>query len=325
VDGQRRLASARVLVVGVGALGGSLASSMVRAGVGFVRIVDRDDIEVGNLQRQSLYDEDDVAAGLPKAVTAARKLARANSSVRIEAVTADVSPGNIEALVKDCSLVLDGSDNVEVRLLVNDACLKHSVPWIYGAVIGTSGCTYTILPGEGPCFRCIVSQLPAQGTVPTTETAGVLGMTPQAISALQAAEAIKLLTGHRADLVRGVRFVELWEGSSEELTVAKGPVPCPACDMARYEYLDQSGTPADIKRIGRIAFQLSPFPGRAPDLAALSRRLAGAGKVTCNDYLLRLQTSPDLVLILFADGRMVVRGTEDEEAARAACTRFFGS
>jgi molybdopterin/thiamine biosynthesis adenylyltransferase len=328
IDGQRRLASSRVLVVGVGALGGALASSMVRAGVGFVRLVDRDDVEIGNLQRQSLYDEEDIVAGLPKAVTAARKLARANSSVRIEAITADVSPRNIEALVGDCSLVLDGSDNFETRLLLNDACLKHRVPWIYGAVIGTGGCTFTILPGDGPCFRCVISSLPAAGTVPTTETAGVLGMTPQAVSALQAAEAIKLLTGRRADLVRGMRFLDLWDGSFEELKVAKGPQPCPACDMARYEYLDGAVSPggtAGTKKIGRTSVQVDPGPGRAPDLAALSRKLAGRGKVTCNGDMLKFETSSGLVLVLFADGRAIVKGTGDEGAARAAYEQHFGS
>jgi ribulose-bisphosphate carboxylase large chain len=252
VEGQRRLADARVLVLGVGALGGALASSMVRAGVGFVRIVDRDNVEIGNLQRQTLYDEEDVAAGLPKVATAGRKLARANSSVRVEAVTADAGPRNIEALVTDCSLVLDGTDNFETRLLLNDACLKHGVPWIYGAVIGTGGCTFTILPGDGPCFRCLVSSLPAAGTVPTTATAGVLGMTPQAVAALQATEAIKLLAGRRADLVRGVRFLDLWDGSFEELKVAKGPLPCPACDMARYEYLDGIGGIGGTGDIGAV-------------------------------------------------------------------------
>ena len=325
VEGQRRLASSRVLVMGIGALGGALASSMVRAGVGFVRLVDRDDIELGNLQRQFLYDEEDIAAGLPKAVTAARKLARANSSIRIEAFTADVSPGNIEGLVKDCSLVLDGSDNFETRLLLNDACLKHRVPWIYGAVIGTGGCTFTILPGEGPCFRCVISSQPAPGAVPTTETAGVLGMVPQAVAALQAAEAIKLLAGRRADLVRGMRFLDLWEGSFEELKVAKGPQPCPACDMARYEYLDGVRSPRATKRIGRIAVQVDPGPGPAPDFAALARRLAGVGKVTFTEYLLRFETSAGLVFALFADGRAIVKGTGDEAAARAACAQYFGS
>ena len=272
----------------------------------------------------SLYDEDDIAAGLPKAVTAARKLARANSSIRIEAVTADVSPGNIEALVKDCSLVLDGTDNFETRLLLNDACLKHRVPWIYGAVIGTGGCTYTILPGDGPCFRCVISSLPGRGDVPTTETAGVLGMTPQAVAALQAAEAIKLLAGRHTDLVRGMRFLDLWEGSFEELKVAKGPRPCPACDMARYEYLDGAGSPGGAKRIGLIAVQLDPVPGRTPDLAALSGKLSGVGKLTCNASLLRLETPSGLVLALFADGRAIVRGTGDEAAARAACAQYFG-
>ncbi len=325
VEGQRRLTSSRVLVVGIGALGGALASSMVRAGAGFVRIVDRDDIELGNLQRQSLYDEDDISAGLPKAVTAARKLARANSSIRIEAVTANVSPGNVEDLVKDCSLVLDGSDNFETRLLLNDACLKHRVPWIYGAVIGTGGCTFTILPGEGPCFRCIIASQPAPGAVPTTETAGVLGMAPQAVAALQAAEAIKLLAGRRADLVRGMRFLDLWEGSCEELKVSKGPQPCPACDLSRFDYLDGAAVPGGTKVIGRVAVQVDPGLGPVPDFAVLAPRMAVHGKVTFNEYLLRLEASSGLVLVLFADGRVIVKGTGDEAAARAACARYIGS
>ncbi len=324
VDGQRRLSAARVLVMGVGALGTALSSSIVRAGVGFVRLVDRDFIELDNLQRQSLFDEEDIAEGLPKAVAAARKLRRANSAVEVEAVVADVTSANVEMLIEGCGLVLDGSDNVEVRLLLNDACLKHGVPWIYGAAIGTSGCTLTVLPGDGPCFRCLVPALPAPGSLPTCETAGVLGAVPQAVAALQVTEALKLLTGHRDMLVRRMRFVNLWEGTLETLDVAKGPGRCPACDEGRYEYLEGARRSGGTMMCGRSAVQVDPGPVAAPDFPALSRRLAGLGEVAFNEFLLRFKTG-DFEIALFPDGRAIIKGPKDEAAARSIYARIIGS
>lgn len=320
--GQRRLSASRVMVMGVGALGTALGSSLVRAGVGFVRLVDRDFIELENLQRQSLFDEADISEGLPKAVAAARKLRRANGTVEVEPVVADVNSSNVEKLIDGCSLVLDGSDNIEVRLLVNDACLKHGVPWIYGAAIGTTGCTLTIVPGDGPCFRCLVPLLPAPGTIPTCETAGVLGSVPQAVAAMQVTEAIKLLTGRLDSLVRPLRFVDLWEGICETIEVTREPGRCPACDDGRYEYLQgtrRSGT----KMCGRAAVQVDPGPVPAPEFPGLSRRLAAVGDVAFNEHMLRFR-SRDIEIALFSDGRAIIKGPSDEGAARSIYARFIG-
>ncbi len=325
VEGQRRLASARVLVLGIGALGTAVASSMVRAGVGHVRLVDRDYIELDNLQRQSLFDEEDIAAGLPKAVAAGRKLRKANSAVRVEAIVADAGPSNIEGFVSDCTLVLDGCDNFEARLLLNDACLKHRVPWIYGAAIGTSGCTFTVLPGDGPCFRCVIAAVPPAGAVETCETAGVLGAVPQAVAAMQAAEAVKLLAGRRHELVRAMRFVDLWEGSFETLALSKGPQPCPACDLGSFEYLEGARKAGSFRVCGRDAVQVDPGPVPAPDFPALAGKLGSLGIVKFNEHMLRFQEGGGLDMTLFPDGRAIIKGASDEAAARAAYARYIGS
>ncbi len=237
IEGQRKLGAARVVVIGIGALGSAISTSLVRAGVGFLRLVDRDVVEMENLARQTLYDESDAAKGAPKAQAAAGKLREANRAVMIEAVVRDVARGNVLTTIEGCDLLLDGTDNIETRLLINDACLERRLPWIYGGVLGTSGCTMTFLPGDGPCFRCMVPTLPPPGSVTTTAAAGVLGTVPQAVAALQVTEALKLLTGQRGALVRQFRFLEIWEGTLESQEVSKGPAPCPACDLGRFEFL----------------------------------------------------------------------------------------
>ena len=324
VEGQRRLSQSRVLVVGIGALGSTLAAFLVRAGVGFVRLVDRDFIELDNLQRQTLFDEQDIAAGLPKAIAAAEKLRRANSAVTVEPIVADVTAANVERFVEGCNLALDGSDNFEVRLLLNDACLKGRVPWVYGAAIGTTGSTMTFVPGDGPCFRCLVPDIPAPGTVPTCETAGVLATVPQVVASLQATEAIKLLCGHGEDLVRQMRFLDLWAGTVESLEIRKGSERCPACDDGRYEYLEGGRGSGSATMCGRTAVQVDPGPVGAPDFGTLSERLALVGEVSFNRYMLKFKSSGK-ELVLFRDGRAIIKGTSDVTAARAMYARYVGA
>jgi adenylyltransferase/sulfurtransferase len=323
-EGQRRLGSSRALVVGMGALGTALASLLVRAGCGFVRIVDRDFIELDNLQRQTLFDEDDIAKGLPKAVAAAEKLRRANASVAVEAVVADVTAGNITRLVEGSDVVLDGCDNVETRLLLNDACLKLRVPWVYGAAIGMTGATMPIVPGQGPCFRCIVPSQPAPGALPTCETVGVLGTVPQIVASLQVTEAIKILTGHVADLVTQMRYVDVWVGIIEALEIGKGKEPCPACDLARFEFLEGTRGGGSAKMCGRTAVQVDPGKVAPADFQALSVRLGSLGEVKFNQYMLRFHAG-DKEIVLFPDGRAIIKGTSDESAARALYARFIGA
>ncbi len=323
-DGQRRLQSARVLVLGVGALGTALASFMVRAGCGTVRLADRDFIELDNLQRQTLFDESDIAAGLPKAVAAAEKLRRTNSAVTVEPVVADVTAANILELVEGCDLVLDGADNVETRLLLNDASLKLRVPWVYGAAIGMTGATMPFIPGRGPCFRCIVPNQPAPGALPTCETAGILGTAPAVVAALQATEAIKILCGALEDVVAQMRYVDVWAGTVEAIDIRKGSEPCPACDLSRFDFLQGTRGGGSAKMCGRTAVQLDPGVSAGPDFRALSERLAPLGDVSFNAYMLRFRTG-EKEIVVFPDGRAIVKGTADEAAARAFYARFVGA
>jgi molybdopterin-synthase adenylyltransferase len=323
VAGQQRLSAARVVVIGVGALGTVLASGMVRAGVGFVRLVDRDFIEEHNLQRQLLFDEDDITANLPKAVAAARKLRRINHQVEVEPVVADVIPDNVESLITDCDLVLDGGDNFEVRLLLNDACLKHRRPWIYGAAIGTYGMTMPFLPSEGPCFRCMLADLPAPGSTDTCDTVGVLGTAPQVIAALQVTEALKLLTGHPEALCRDLRYLDVWTGAIERVQLAKGETPCPSCDEGRFEFLEAQAGSWATALCGREAVQVTVRRAARVDFARLAERLCAVGQVAYNDYMMRLKVE-DYELTLFPDGRAIITGCTDPALARTLYTRYLG-
>lgn len=323
VQGQELLLRARIAVLGIGALGTALASGIVRAGVGFVRLVDRDFIEEHNLQRQSLFDEDDIAANLPKAVAAAEKLRHVNRHVTIEPVVADVTPTNIERLITDCDLVLDGSDNFELRMLLNDACVKHNIPWIYGAVIATYGMTMPILPGDGPCFRCFMSDLPEPGTTATCETAGVLGTVPQVIAAMQVTEALKLLTGHPERLIRELRYVDLWSGVQEQVIVEKATPTCRTCDERRFEFLEGQHHTRSASLCGHNAVQVRPQGNVAPDFISLAQRLRPLGDVQYNAYILRFHVK-DYEFTLFHDGRMIVHGTGDEGVARSLYAQYIG-
>lgn len=323
VEGQQRLQQARVVILGVGALGTALASGVVRAGVGYVRLIDRDFIEEHNLQRQMLFDEDDIAANLPKAVAAAVKLQRVNSHITIEPVVEDVTPTNIERLITDCDLVLDGGDNFELRMLLNDASLKHGIPWIYGAVIATHGVVMPVLPDDGPCFRCLLPDLPAPGTMPTCDTAGVLGTVPQLIAAFQVTEALKLLTGQRAALCRDLRYVDVWHNHYERVQVAKGEVVCPACDEHRFEFLEGRHHTRSETLCGRDAVQVRPAGTARPDFAVLAERLAALGDIHHNAYLLRFAVE-GCEMTLFQDGRAIIQGTSDAGVARSLYTRYFG-
>ncbi len=323
VEGQKRLLDARVVIIGVGALGTALASGAVRAGVGFVRLVDRDYIEEHNLQRQLLFDEDDIAADLPKAVAAAEKLRRVNHQVTIEPVVTDVNAGNVEALIADCDLVLDGGDNFEVRMLINDACLKHGRPWVYGAAIGMHGMTAPFTPGHGPCFRCMVGDLPAPGTVDTCDMVGVLGTVPQVIAALQVTEALKLLTGRIDDLCRDLRILDVWRGTLEQVGLTDRTDDCPACGEGRFEFLEGCQGTGTTALCGRDAVQVKPRQAQRPDFPTLALRLAPLGEVVHNAYLLRFRTE-NHELTLFRDGRAIIKGTADAGVARSLYARYVG-
>jgi len=321
-EGQARLRSARVLVVGVGALGSSLAEMMARAGVGELTIVDRDFVEESNLHRQSLFEEADAAAGLPKAVAAEAKLRRINSEVAVRGLVADVATDNVAALVEAADLVLDGTDNFETRFLLNDACLSLRVPWIYGACVGSYGLALAVRPGLSPCLRCVLRECPAPGTVETCDTAGVVAPIVHVVAGIQAAEALKILAGRHDDLLPGLVTVDLWSGLFEVMDLRGQAPSCPACALGRYDHL-REGVRETAILCGRDAVQLRAPAGTSLDLPALAARLRGAGRVALNDWLLRF-SGDEAELVVFADGRVLVKGVSDVGRARSLSARYVG-
>jgi adenylyltransferase/sulfurtransferase len=321
-EGQARLSAARVALLGLGALGSTLAGHLARAGVGFLRLVDRDFVELDNLQRQALYDEDDVATALPKAVAAARKLCRINSTIRLEARVADVGHASAEAVAADVDLVLDGTDNFETRFVLNDACVKLGRPWIYGGVVGSYGMAMTVLPGEGPCFACLVGELPAPGSTPTCDSAGVLNTAVSIVASLQATEAIKLLAGRREALAGGLQTVDLWTNAWQTIKVPRAAA-CPVCVGRTFKHLDGAPSGAAIL-CGRNAVQVTPGRAVVLDLAETERRLAPLGAVRRNEFLLKFAVD-GCELTLFPDARAIIQGTPDPARARSLYARYVGA
>lgn len=321
-EAQDCVAASRVTLVGCGALGSNIANLLARAGVGRLRIVDRDFVELDNLQRQVLFDEEDVRSAMPKAAAAARRLAAINSSVAVEPVVADVTYANVEGLVADADAVLDGTDNFETRFVLNDACVKHGKPWVYGGCVGSYGMVLPVLPGETACLRCWLQDLPAPGSSPTCDTAGVLNTAAGIIASLQSNEAIKILAGRRDVLARGLTVLDVWSNTWQTLSIPRVP-DCPACGRRDFPFLAAKDTGTATSLCGRNAVQVSP-PAATIDLAELERRLAPAGKVRRNEFLVRFEVE-SYELTIFPDGRAIVKGTSDPARARALYARYIGS
>jgi molybdopterin-synthase adenylyltransferase len=322
-EGQKRLASSRALLIGLGALGTVVADQIVRAGVGFLRMVDRDFVELSNLQRQSLFDEDDIKNNLPKAIAAESKLRRVNSSVQIEAMVDDANPTNIEDFISDVDLVLDALDNFETRFVINDACAKHGKPWIYTAAVGSYGLVMPVIPGTTPCLRCLLGSLPAPGTSPTCETAGVIAPITHIIASIQVAEALKFLTGNLdASDVRLTAY-DVWSHRFQRIDVGTESMStCPVCSKGSFEYLN--GNPLrTITLCGRNAVQLVPGVKGDLNFGELSKSIAAFGPVQFNDFLLKC-SSPPYEITLFKDGRAIVKGTEEPGLARSVYSKMVG-
>jgi adenylyltransferase/sulfurtransferase len=324
--GQRRLMASRVTICGCGALGTVLANHLVRAGVGFVRVVDRDFIETHNLQRQILFDEQDVADNLPKAEAAARKLRAINGQVTIEPVVTDIDHTNILDLVADADLILDGTDNFETRYLINDAAVKLGKPWIFGGVIGSEGQTMTIRPGVTPCVRCVIESSPPPGMAPTCETAGVLGPAVAVIASFEAVEAIKLLSGATDALNTDLIMIDLWDWSFRRLKIASlfGKVDCPTCQKRCFEWLEGTLGSHTTSLCGRNAVQIAARRPEPLDFAELSANLAALGNVRHNAFMLRFATE-GYEFTVFPDGRAIIKGTNDIAKARTLYAQFVGS
>ncbi len=323
-EGQRRLRASRALVVGCGALGSAHVETLARAGLGSLRVVDRDFVEESNLQRQTMFTERDARERVPKAVAAARRVAEINSDVECEAEVVDVNRSNVERLVDACDVVLDGTDNFATRFLVNDACVKHGVPWVYGAAVGSYGVTLTVRPNATPCLRCVFPEVPAAGTAPTCDTAGVIMPVIAVVAAVQVAEALKLMTGSVGSLHGRLMQFDVWRNEWRRINVGARAPECPACGLGRFESLEAEAGDSTTVLCGRDAVQVSPHGATALDLDALAERLRGAGEVKANEYLVRLRAG-GYELTVFRDARAIVRGTDDAAVARSVYARYVGT
>jgi molybdopterin/thiamine biosynthesis adenylyltransferase len=319
--GQRRLAESRVAIVGCGATGSAVAGLLARAGVGALRIIDRDFIEPSNLQRQSLFDEQDAADSLPKAVAAARKIASFNREIAVEPRVDDLTPATIEEMLGGFPLLLDATDNFETRYLVNDFAVKTGTPWVYAAAVASYAVTMNILPGETACLACVFPEAP-QGTFETCETAGILNSAVNLVASLEATEAIKCLVGARAEMRRTLLSFDLWRNERAEVAAGQPRPGCRACGRREFPHLAGEGRP-HITLCGRNSVQIHERH-RPVDFAELSRRLAPHGAVRHNDFVLKFTREP-YELTLFPDGRAIIKGTTDTAVARSLYARYIGS
>jgi len=320
-EGQRRLAESRIAIAGCGATGSVLASLLARAGVGTIRIIDRDYVEQSNLQRQSLFEEADAADSLPKAIAAARKIAGFNSQIVAEPKVADLTPANIETLLTGAQLILDGTDNFETRYLINDFAVKNSLPWIYTAAVGSYGITLNILPGRTACLACLFPE-PPRGTIETCETAGILNSAVHAIAAVAATEALKLLVGAEDRLRRTLLSLDVWSNERAEIATGSPRPGCRACGQREFPHLAGAGRP-HITLCGRNSVQIHERD-RPIDLARMSETLKPHGAVRHNAFVLKFWREP-FEMTLFPDGRAIIKGTTDAAVARSLYARYVGS
>jgi molybdopterin-synthase adenylyltransferase len=324
--GQEKVLSASAVLVGCGALGTVASNLLVRAGLGRLRIIDRDFVELSNLQRQTLFDEADALEALPKAIAAERHLRAANSGARVEGIVADLTPENVHDLLAGFPLILDGTDNFETRLLLNDAAISLGVPWIYAAAVGSYGITMTIRPGETPCLACLIEGSVKNAAIAaeeTCDTAGVLNAAAGVIASIQAAEATKLLAGKPEALNGKLISCDVWTGRFQSIRVARNP-NCRACARGEFTYLGGRAQP-HVSMCGRDSVQIHER-SRKLDLAELGRRVAGASasEIRKNEFLLRFRVAP-YEMTVFPDGRAIIKGTQDPAIARSLYARYIGS
>jgi len=318
--GQEALLGAHAVIAGCGALGSFHAAALARAGVGRLTIIDRDYVEPANLHRQWLFEEEDAAEARPKAVAAARRLERINSSIAVRGVVADLTAENAADLLGGAGVILDGTDNFETRYLINDFAVRSGTPWIYGAAVGSYGLEMPVLPGHTPCLRCVYPD-PPPGPQPTCETAGVLGAIVSAVASLQVADALKILCGH-AELVRPrITTIDVWTGSIRQIDAPLRDDDCPACARRQFPFLEESQRPP-VRMCGRDAVQVREREGPL-DLEALGARLAPLGEVRASEFALRFLTPP-YEMTVFPDGRAIIKGTSDPGLARSLYARYIG-
>ncbi|MEP9411911.1 MAG: ThiF family adenylyltransferase [Candidatus Brocadia sp.] len=323
--GQKILMQKNAALVGCGALGCTSANLLVRSGVRRLKIIDRDYIEESNLQRQSLFDEEDISKNLPKAVAAQKKLQKVNSCVQVESFTADLNPSNIETLLDSADIIIDGTDNFETRFLINDYCVKKEIPWIYGACIGSMGLTMNIVPSKTPCLRCVLEDIPPPGAIETCDTAGIIAPIASMIASVQVAEALKILTGNFGTLSKGLLKIDLWRNEIKRIHVEdiREKSDCITCRQHRYEFLSEKTYSMTTALCGKNAVQILHPDGSKLDLKRLAVRLEKSGKVSFNSFLLRLKTEK-YELTVFPDGRSIISGTNDTSLAKGLYAKYIG-
>jgi len=318
-EGQRKLLKAHVAVAGCGALGTFQAGALARAGVGRLTLIDRDYVELSNLQRQWLFEEQDAREGMPKAAAAARALGRINSSIQVEPQIADLTPANIEELLDGVDLILDGTDNFETRYLINDFAISEGVPWIYGAAVGSYGITMPVIPEQTACLKCLYPA-PPSGAQPTCETAGVLNTITSTIAGLQVAEATRILVGR--NVTPRITTVDVWSGAIRQIDQPPRDPECPACGEHDFRHLDDRRR-IPISLCGRNAVQIHER-SRPLDLRELAARLAPLATVRANEFALRFFPDP-YELTIFPDGRAIIKGTIDVGVARSLYAKYVGN
>lgn len=323
-DGQQKLAESRVLLVGCGALGAAHAEISARAGIGFLKIVDRDFVEFSNLQRQTLFSETDALKRLPKAVAAKKRIAEINSEIKVEAITADINSSNIEDLIKDADLILDGTDNFQIRYLLNDACVKQKKTWIYGAAVSSYGTTMTIFPDETPCLRCIFEEMPDAATSPTCDTTGVIQPIISSVSAIQTTEALKILTGNFDALHKSLIQIDVWQNDWRKIKLSKPNPDCVCCGKRVFEFLETETPQFFTVLCGRNAVQISaPKPVKI-NLKHLAEKLKNLSDVKQNKYLAKFEID-NYEITVFQDARAIIKGTDDFVTAKNIYARYIGA
>lgn len=317
--GQEKLTRSRVLLIGCGALGTTIANNLVRSGVGYLRIADRDIVELSNLQRQILFDENDI--GSPKASASATKLEKINSSVIIEPIVDDVNHTNIESLLNTMDVVVDGTDNMLIRFLINDACVKHSTPWVYGGAIETYGMTMSILPPQTPCFRCLLPSIPDAGTLPTCDTVGVLTSIPVIIGSIESTEVLKILLG-RQNLNTSLLTYDVWTNSFEKTIIQKNP-SCECCGKHHFPFLTGLFKEDVVSICERGAIQIQPAKPMNISFAELETKLRPIGDVENRKIILRCKLQ-GIEINVFQNGRAIIMGTNDKNLAKSLYAKYIG-
>lgn len=324
-EGQIKLLKSSAVIVGMGALGTVIANHLVRSGVGYVRIIDRDLVEVSNLQRQTLFTEEDAALNLPKVIAAERKLKEINSSIKVEAIIADLNLDNAEDLLAGFDVIVDGTDNFLTRYLINDVAVMHDTPWVHGGAVSTRGMFAVIIPGKTPCYRCLFPNVPV-GLGETCDTVGVLSPITDIIGSFQAMEALKLLVG--AESNPNLEQIDIWYNSSLQMDISKGHnLECPTCVNRQFEFLDRSSNQQILfsTLCGRNTVQINPRSRHEMNMKEHADRLKKSGKVIVNPYVLRFFPNDEITMVLFKDGRLLVHGTNDIVIAKSYYSRYIGT